>query len=811
MIAPNLTVRSIRLRGFRGMLAPFEVPLSGKSASGIVHGRNGSGKSSITDAWEFLHVGKIGHLAKEGAGPESYAHRKALADDSYVEIEFVDAAMGVVRWYTDGRTNSKEAKAAKKKLELLRRHAPHPCQIRFADLARFVELTKTERHDALAGLMGFTTQVETQKALRRVHKSLKEQAEAGQATVSAIAREISVLLGEAECDDVRILELLNGVFSTHGVLLAPSREALGPCVETLTARLARDSAAVALSSTEAFHRALTRLVVAPGIREGVENYVAHLLDLRAHQATVVDALLMTLYDAGAATLRESDYREDDPCPLCGQVFEGDLRSHIETELDSLRSLKQLRDQADIQRRKVISTLSAATALHGALTTGLADSAAGGVEWSADSLVACCGDIEDAFDMVRELLQRAPEQLDDIQIASLARLVDELATMQGLFLSHHGVLVGDATQRIQALRADTSRAALVADHAKVSRVVERWSALIDARNADIALSETTRRFGVLVEDFVASSIANVQARFKLISDEVEQYFNILEAHTAGIKNPALRLLHDQDRAVVLEVDFRGEVISPAYKYLSESQLNSFGLAVFLASARRFNPNFRFLVLDDVVNSFDGQKRPQVIKLLKQEFAEHQILLLTHDRVWWAQLTNAFRSWTRLHIVRYEPLTGPVVAQGRSEIEEIERLLAVDDPRGAGGLLGPFLERELQDLCEGFQVLVAYNRRNEYTLAPLLERFRVRVNSKLGATHPVTIAGVALESDLTFRNFMAHWKDPDNEVTVEELSTVLERWKALGALLTCAELKCHGVPEYDGESAFVCSCGNLVLSK
>ena len=47
----------------------------------------------ITDAWEFPHVGKIEHLAKEGTGPESCAYRKALADESYVEIEFVDANM----------------------------------------------------------------------------------------------------------------------------------------------------------------------------------------------------------------------------------------------------------------------------------------------------------------------------------------------------------------------------------------------------------------------------------------------------------------------------------------------------------------------------------------------------------------------------------------------------------------------------------------------------------------------------------------------------------------------------------------------
>lgn len=811
MTPPNLAIRRIHIRGFRGMLAPFEVPLSGKIASGIVHGRNGSGKSSITDAWEFLHVGKIGHLAKEGAGPDSYAHRKAPADESYVEIEFVDTAMGVVRWHTDGRTNSKETKAAKKKLDLLRAHAPHPCQIRFADLSRFVELTKTERHDALAGLMGFTAQVETQKALRRVHKALKDQVEAGRAKLSAIARELSALLGEADCNDVRVLELLNGVFTTHGVTIAASREAAPPGVESLAALLARDSDAVTLSSTEAFHRVLTRLVVGPSVRESLQSYVGHVRNLREHQATTVNALLMTLYDAGAKTLRESEYSEGDPCPLCGQVFAGDLRTHIQTELDSLRLLKELRDQADIHRRKSISVLPAATALHGTLTTGIADSTAAGLHWSAESLVSCCGDIEAAFDRIRELLQQSPERLDDTQVASLATLVDQLAAMEEQFESHQSTLVDEASQRMDALRADTSRAVLVADHAKMSRAVERWNALSDARNADTALSETTQRFGGLVEDFVTSSIANVHARFTMISQEVEQYFNILEAHTPGIQNPALRLLHDQDRAVVLEVEFRGDVISPAYKYLSESQLNSFGLAVFLASARRFNPHFRFLILDDVVNSFDGQKRPQVIKLLKQEFSEHQILLLTHDKVWWAQLTDAFRSWTRLHVLRYDPSFGPVVAHGHSEVEEIERRLANDDPRGAGGQLGPFLEQKLQELCEGFEVLVTYNQRNEYTLGPLLLRFRVRLADKLGSGHPVAAAAVAFESDLVFRNFMAHWKEPDIEFTVEELATVLDRWKALESLLTCAEPKCHGVPRYDGKSAFICPCGNLVIAK
>jgi len=187
---------------------------------------------------------------------------------------------------------------------------------------------------------------------------------------------------------------------------------------------------------------------------------------------------------------------------------------------------------------------------------------------------------------------------------------------------------------------------------------------------------------------------IEAKFNSISDEVEKYFGILEEHTEGVGRPVLRLQMDKERAVTLEIEFRGEPISPAYKYLSESQLNSFGLALFLAAARRFNAGFRFLLLDDIVNSFDAYKRPQLVKLLKTEFAEFQSLLLTHDEVWCEQLFSNFPKWVRKRITRYDVTTGPILQDGLCDLEKVEKDLDDDQPSIAGRLLGPMLERELQ---------------------------------------------------------------------------------------------------------------------
>lgn len=67
-------VKSITLQAFRGTLAPFVISFQkgASTQSMVVFGRNGNGKSSVTDAWERIHSGRIDRLAREGAKEGSY-------------------------------------------------------------------------------------------------------------------------------------------------------------------------------------------------------------------------------------------------------------------------------------------------------------------------------------------------------------------------------------------------------------------------------------------------------------------------------------------------------------------------------------------------------------------------------------------------------------------------------------------------------------------------------------------------------------------------------------------------------------------
>ena len=103
---------------------------------------------------------------------------------------------------------------------------------------------------------------------------------------------------------------------------------------------------------------------------------------------------------------------------------------------------------------------------------------------------------------------------------------------------------------------------------------------------------------------------------------------------GVKGIRLVPLGDSDEflGVSLEMTFHAEAVSPPETYLSESHVNCLGLCLFLASAIAFNKVNRFLVLDDVISSFDSDHRERFGRLLRERFSDYQILLFTHERNW-----------------------------------------------------------------------------------------------------------------------------------------------------------------------------------
>ena len=97
--------------------------------------------------------------------------------------------------------------------------------------------------------------------------------------------------------------------------------------------------------------------------------------------------------------------------------------------------------------------------------------------------------------------------------------------------------------------------------------------------------------------------------------------------------------------------------PPHGVLSESHLNSLAIALFLAMAQTFNQKLGFLVLDDVINSFDLEHRGELAELLAERFDDWQLMVLTHDHQFFDHLSRRAPSWKRLELTSWSYAAGP----------------------------------------------------------------------------------------------------------------------------------------------------------
>lgn len=799
-----LPIKQISVCGFRGIptLLPIDME-DGKVKSMVLFGGNGTGKSSITDAWEWFTSGKIAHLAREGAEESAYPHISAKT--TYVEIQFADETLGTVRLTWDPkrmRTPKITGNHA-----AVKQFIAHPCHVRHADLTRFVLLTKAERFAALASLMGFVPQMEYQKSLRKIEGTLDQELKQQRVIHSEFVRRHKEHF-HVEGAPVQPLQLLVQRCVAHGHVCQPTVESVQQAAALLKKEVLNDPNAKKLAALRELKTNVAQIVPPFGVADKIKILRGACGNLKASQAENREKLLLIpLLQAAGDFLANAP--EAGACPLCNKVFDGDLKLHIATELSTLRLLNSLLDKVQTAKETLKSLLSqsfypAALALAAELENVTA------LKASLKEFNAKASAVKTSLLEEKDLLAFDPNNITDADLLTFDMAEDNVRENYTAFSGTKTALEEAVVETSKALEDDTKRKKLVADEAFVSTGITLIAELNASLLKGLGLKKISERLSVLVERFVKKCLEDVNARFARISDKVRVFFGMFESDTPGIGAPVLKLDMSQDRSVILEVEFRGKPIAPAYKYLSESQLNSFGLSVAIASATEFNRSFPFLILDDVVNSCDVDKRRKLIDLIETHLAEVQVLLMTHDRIWRDILHRRLNKWKKLTFQRYDIALGPIYAPGEDFYETVGRLLKTDDVENATSTLARYLEGVAQELCGAFEVDVKYNPRNEYTLDPLLTAIRTRLNKQLGPTHPAVVQIGRITDDSAYRNWGIHAKNPEAGLQAAEIRGLVTMWKTFEEMVYCENPKCGKIAAADG-SKFRCKCGKKILER
>ncbi|MER8632294.1 chromosome segregation protein SMC [Mesorhizobium opportunistum] len=742
----------LTLSGFRAYLAPRSFDFR-KKQSLAIFAPNGKGKSSLVDGLEFIFsddgtLKRLGiRTTQNQAGHLALAHN--MAQDSGIE-SFVEISVALGKQLETGKRLATGQERSRPSIATAMRDAfvVSPI-IRGHELRRFVEERTAEgRYEDVAGWLDLGPLVAVQQNLRELRRKTKAAAESKDALKqidSQLAKKTGNLL--KAWDDAALVEHINTLIAElDASLAAKSIDLTDPALLAVADRAKAEAEQLGLASLRHIRSAtialigerqpglITDFAAAVASRDGADA-VAEREKKTAANAVFEEIwrIAEPLFAEGAAT--------PEACPICdtplAETKAGSAKAismHLARHRGELGAYAAARKAADTAKAALqakqdglltgLRTLSSLLPEERASTKELLASYSAKVEaWESGAvpesaaivadLLASVGDLNAAIDQIVSKQGESTYSKANAKIADLIELADERAR----------------TQR-ELSELENLNAALNLQSKQISTEIrKKVQAVLDTLQKPMndIYAKIQRNAAIPVRFELPDEEDTAQQRLGLVVD--------FAANRAGV---------------------------PPSGYLSDSQIHSLALALRLAAIRRCNPRVPLIILDDIVTSYDADHRLAFTSLLAQEFAEFQVILVTHDERFFAFLKDHLgdQHWQYKRILQLTA-DGPRLSDDRVSDELIEERWT--EGKSAANDMRQAEEEWLLAICRDFGVDVkirTVERAYSYERSELAEALGRFLGSR-GLTPPV-VPGVnnrfltSLQKG-DVENFGSHFQD------------------------------------------------------
>jgi len=797
-----LKIKKITIENFRGLRLPLSIDFfkGGNYTSAVLYGRNGTGKSSIVDAWEWLNSFEIQQLSREGVSFLDFPHKASNGNDCSISVDFHNASINNVKCVFNPKKIS--APTISGEYAEFKEHCTYPNYLRYSDLQSFVYKTKAERYKFIAkffGLEKFSILQDTiQTSINRLSSNLQSFERSLAIDVDSINKIIKLDI----IDEVKIVDYLNTIATKYEINKISSFKNCEEIKTALSKIISTNPVAKELAEWKSFQLKQKQFYPISDPADSCRRLEAFFTGLKKDEENIKQLILSDLYERTMEIIPKLE--DKNRCPVCDNLFDGDLLQHISRKHANLEALNKKKNEFETKKQALEQYFSLLSRKIATIQS----------ESSVKILIALNPFFEDLLKInetipsIITVLKRQLRELDKIEISSDPAINSIANIIKNQLLNERL-----ASEKIIELSKDEKTKALAQDFSNIDQIIKYYKSYVTNREKVTYLKDIVTDLNQLFALLTNYIQTTIQTTFSAISADVVECYNELETSNPYIKNPQIKLITGKDKAVELEIEFVSEKVSPAFKILSESQVNSFGLAIFLASVKNFNTEFKFFILDDVVNSFDSFKRPRVSQLIAKKFNDFQVLIMTHDQIFFDTVQRDFPTWQRYKFTSWDFTTGPRFRLSKNYAEEIQEYLDEDKPLTAGQTLGRYLEWTLGTLNENLQTPIRYKIENVFTLSefydPLLNRLKDKLK-KTGKNHLLKQAFDQLEQGTIFRNYCVHWKNEANPFTTSEIETLFKKWIEIEQMIYCDT--CKSFVKYEnlaGSEYIKCNCGKIDL--
>lgn len=803
-------IRTLEICGLRGIKRKLCLDLSGRST--LIYGDNGSGKSSISDAIEWFYRNRIEHLAAGEIGRDGIpALRSVLldnADEGFVKIEYAKAKLGSTKSIRLKRNalESTHSNVTKDFQDFLALSSNENLILRYRDLIPFVVDTRKGRLDHLSKIIGFSEVSDVRALLKRTVNDLTKHLRSSDFD-GQISRQQEHLIG---CFDRNVtsreqfIQAINDLIKPLG-LSRKLRSLDKREVEAITRLIAKPEHAETIQ-LQVFYRtahdttsAISVLLAA--IMRDYASYVRSFETLAGDLQKISKILLDRLLQEGVAVLTTSSFSED-RCPLCLQPKRrSELIRELESRIQELQRVKADKTELDEARDYLQAEVRRCREIAGSL---LLDShlklpqnrkLKAGVEALNKSLDAYMAQLG-----VDVASGEKPKQVSGI--APKPRLLNDMKQ----FCKDKGRELKTTAEGEERLRIHSNLLLAVQAYQEIERLYTmRQRVVSQLRSMETVYCAFARKQSEALVNFLDQFSTDINEIYTFMNpDENISEVRLVPAETDG-----------ELVGITMNVLLHGSLVSPPHGYLSESHLNCLGIAFFLTSVMAFNRQNRFLVLDDVISSFDSGHRKRFADLINERFADYQIILLTHEKAWFDYVANMVRAknW-HIRTVKWEHDSGTHLDESLETLEErVERRIKSTDCDGLGNDMRRYLERILKEAARNLEVKVRflYNDTNEDRMCyELLTELKGKLNKHAGQELRNVQAVDRLIGSNSIGSRGSH--DSSSEPPFGDLKAFWEDIKHLESTLCCDDESCRhkhvSLTYYDNVRKTVrCGCGKL----
>lgn len=798
MKTPNLKLKKISLLNFRGAKDLLELNLGSNCKSCAVFGNNAEGKSTFTHALEWFLYDKIAWLKGEGISSDDMVNLASTENDMMVSLLFNRKELDSSKIFDKQKGKSGFSNKSPEFLNYINNEAKYErLYLDQHTILWFLSITKGKKKDEIAKIVGYDDIVKVKSIFSTIVREREKDFRFWDAKKNLEhnrARLTKEIYGEAISDIQELLTKSQELLSIFGIKQKVKNiKELDEAIEKAFQLLPSQERAKERVELENLKTRIERL----GERcnfyslfyKWVKKYNALIEDKENLSRITMDGFLRQ----AEKVLRDNP--NVDTCPLCEQPIASqeellksvieryrkltEIRENLETLGDDLSNLIVVLKDIERECRQISQDLS----------TKKIDHNFKAIQEYLTNIDKIKPEIENKFknrDFVKVDFTTVEKSIKNLgktfqeTISDLDKKVSNLA------------ITKEEEQRQIVHRKLSVGKELVLENISYEKFISVFNSQL----------HNLRR---IENQLLVRQNQVMQQILDLLSNDVNKFFCDLNKKE-NIKNVRLELKGEE--GIEFSLEFYDNEASPPKKYLSESQLNSLGIAFFLAAIKKFNKSNKFFVLDDVLVSFDKNYRLRLLDLLDENFSDYQILILTHEEYWFQMMKRKFPKWIfkevcwdfnsgiRFKDIKFDPLDniGNKLVRGEK----------------VGNELRTYIEALLKEICIALEVKLVFRFGMDNERRMIGEMFPALTSSL--KKHQSNIQDYKDYKELEVSNFVSTCDSHHNPdlVSPGDIGETIEKTRKFRELFVCPKGKMverrNNIP---GQNEISCKCGCLKL--